>query len=293
MKKIRVLIGGSQYHAVLLAKQINSFNQGIQAKAEQLTRANIMSQLANIDIYHGIYQGASYKIWLIAKLLRKKTVCYWIGTDVLTVLRNKKARLAAKFSNRFIDIHLAGSPGLVDELKGIGIEALWMPVVPLAVTREVPPLPSSLTVLSYLPDSRPDFYGAATVRQLVEDFQDVNFMIVGSKGAGVTSPRNMTYLGWQENMDKVYEHATVLLRIVEHDGLSLMVLEALARGRQVIWSQPFPHCYYAKDFTAAKVALSSIIKNPTLNYGGIRYIEEELNTFRIFERLVKVYTSLC
>ena len=75
-------------------------------------------------------------------------------------------------------------------------------------------------------------------------------------------------------MNKVYENTTVLLRIVEHDGQSLMVREALARGRQVIWSEPFPHCHYAKDFAAAKAALSSIIRNPVINYSGVSYVQE-------------------
>jgi len=292
MKKIRVLIGGNPYHATLLAEQINSFGHGIQAKTRQLTRLNVIFHLATADIYHGIYQGTFYKIWLIAKLLRKKTVCHWIGTDVLAALKNNKLRLAAKSSDRFIDINLAGSPGLVDELKSIGIDALWMPLVPKALGEQVPPLPRSFTVLSYIPDARSDFSGASIVCQLAEALRDINFMIVGGKGAGMDYPSNVTCLGWQENMDKVYECASVLLRIIEHDGLSLMVLEALAKGRQVIWSQPFPHCYYAQDFTAAKAALLSIRKNPAINHDGSKYVKEEFNSYKICERLAKVYTGL-
>ncbi len=297
MRKIKVLIGGSPYHAKRLAEEIISFNQSIEAKTEQPPWPDnklrkVIPQLTNTDIYHGIYWDDCYKIFFAAKLLRKKTVCHWIGTDVFNVLRDKKRRLAIKILNKIIDVHLAGSPGLINELKEIGIDALWMPHIHAVVGGKVPPMPASPTVLSYLPDSRAEFYGASIVRQLADDFKDVKFIVVAGTGAGVVSPPNMTYLGYQKDMDKVYGNTTVLLRIVKHDGQALMVLEALARGRQVIWSEPFPHCHHARDFATAKAALSSIIRNPVINYSGVSYVQEEFNNNRVIGRLANIYVSL-
>lgn len=294
MKKIRVLIGGaSPFLGSMLVEQINNLNQGVETKTECVTRSNVIAHLANVDILHGIYMGTSPVTLFIAKLLRKKTICHWIGTDVFTALTSKKERLKAKLSDRFVNIHLAVSPGLVDELKSIGIDALWMPIVPPIVSDEIRPLPGSFTALSYIPDARSDFYGASIIHQLAKDFPTTNFIIVSGEGKGVASLPNVTYLGWQEDMDKIYEGTNVLLRITKHDGLSKMVLEALARGRQVIWSQPFPYCYYARDFTEAKAALSSMQENPVINHDGIRYIKDEFNSSKIIERLVEIYTSLC
>jgi glycosyltransferase involved in cell wall biosynthesis len=47
-------------------------------------------------------------------------------------------------------------------------------------------------------------------------------------------------LGWRNDLRDAYKGATVLVRFTPHDGLSLMVLEALSYGRHVIWTQPFP-----------------------------------------------------
>jgi hypothetical protein len=294
MKKIRVLVSGIPNRALLLAEQINSFNQGVEVNVLQHTGLrSTISQLNRADVFHGIFWENCYKTYFIAKLLGKKTLCHWIGTDVFNVLRDRKRKLAVKLLDKLIDAHIAGSPGLVEELKTIDIEASWIPSIPPDNSNtQVQLLPTSFTVLSFLPDERSEFYGASIVRQLAEDFKDIKFLIVGGTGAGVVSPPNMTYLGWQKDMSKVYDNTTVLLRIVEHDGLSLMVREALARGRQVIWSEPFPHCHHAKDFNVAKSALSSIMKNPVINNDGANYVQEEFNITKIMGKLAKVYTGL-
>jgi hypothetical protein len=258
MKKIRALVGGSPYHAALLASEINNYHEGIEAKAEQPPFpgnkvVKVLPQIVNADIYHGIYWDDCYKNFFAAKLLGRKIVCHWIGTDVYQVLRDKKRSLAMKVLNRIIDIHLAGSLGLVEELKTINIKASWVPLIPGDFKTQIYSLPASPAVVAFIPEERPDFYKLSVLYELAASFQNVRF---------------------------------------EHDGLSLMVLEALSRGRQVIWSEQFPHCYYARDTASAKAALLKIINNPEINHNGASYVQETFNKNKIIGGLVEIYKGL-
>jgi glycosyltransferase involved in cell wall biosynthesis len=197
-----------------------------------------------------------------------------------------------KVLNRIIDIHLAGSLGLVEELKTINIKASWVPLIPGDFKTQIYSLPASPAVVAFIPEERPDFYKLSVLYELAASFQNVRFMIVGSKEGEPNCPGNISFLGFQKNMDEIYMQSNALIRIVEHDGLSLMVLEALSRGRQVIWSEQFPHCYYARDTASAKAALLKIINNPEINHNGASYVQETFNKNKIIGGLVEIYKGL-
>jgi hypothetical protein len=73
--------------------------------------------------------------------------------------------------------------------------------------------------------------------------------------------------------------ATVLLRLPKHDGKSMLVLEALARGRHVIWNYDFPGVHYASD-TAEAISLLRALQEThaagtlELNTGGYDFVKE-------------------
>ncbi|MBA7620195.1 hypothetical protein ES703_27540 [subsurface metagenome] len=115
---------------------------------------------------------------------------------------------------------------------------------------------------------------------------------VSGAGKGQKNLSNVKYLGWQDDMEPIYKQTTVLLRVPKHDGLSLMVLEALARGRQVIWTNKFPFCYYVHSYVDVKNALLQIKEHQVLNYRGARYVIETLNEETIITRLIEIYKSL-
>jgi glycosyltransferase involved in cell wall biosynthesis len=58
---------------------------------------------------------------------------------------------------------------------------------------------------------------------------------------------DVTNLGWCDDLRDAYVNATALVRFTDHDGLSLMVLEALSYGRHVVWTQAFPFVKRARQ----------------------------------------------
>lgn len=175
------------------------------------------------------------KVFAVCKAMDRRIVKHWIGSDVLRV----REPLVQEQNATGLVEHWAVASHLADELAAGGISAT---TVPLSVIDSVEPTPlpaSPLTVLSYLPTRKFDFYAGATVLSLASRFPDVHFLVVGDDGAGRGASKNVEFLGYQRQMDPIYARSHVLLRLPRHDGLSYMVLEALNHGRQVIWNLPF------------------------------------------------------
>jgi len=290
--KICVGLFGSKYHINLLKQQLNNSNDFIYPRILEINLSNFYLKLSQVDIYHGIYAWYNWKQYFLAKLLGKKTICHWIGSDILQVLKNRKSRLKVKLLDGIIDLHLAGSETLVEELRTVGIKAQWMPLVSQIEVVSIPPFPQRFSVLSYVSDTRPEFYGMSFICKLAQEFPDVDFLIVGTKGRELEKKSNVAYLGWQKDMRKIYNRTTVFLRFPQHDGLSLSVLESMAFGRQVIWNNKFPYCHYARTYDEAKKALIKIKNNPTANYEGARYVREEFNTKKIVSNLTAIYMKV-
>lgn len=290
--KLRIGLWGNRYHVDLLMKQLNNCDENVHARICEIDGGNFYSKLREVDIYHGIGTGFNWKKYPAAKLMGKKTICHWIGSDVLTLLEDKKSSMKVRLLNRLIDVHLAGSETLVEELQSINIKAKWIPLVPQIGIVDIPPFPKKFTVVSYIPDSRPEFCGASTFYKLAHEFPNVNFLIVSGSGEKQRKLPNVTYLGWQKDMGEIYRRSTVFLRFPEHDGLSLSVLEALVYGRQVIWNNRFSYCHYGRTYDEVKKTLLKIKNNPILNYEGAKYIRGEFNVKKILSRLVAMYKTI-
>lgn len=279
---------GVEGQAKTLEKQL--INEEVNAKFIDSTK-NIFFELKKIDVLHVIFYP-KLKYTIIAKLLGKKVVRHWIGTDVLNVISSKKSMLKAKFLNFFTDKHLTSSKILVNELKSTGIDTEWLPIVPEILTPPIVPFPDIFTVLSQMPDDRHEFYGSNIIYKLADEFPNVRFLVVLGTAEKQKKMRNIEYLGRQENMEPIYQQSTVLIRMTKHDGISKMVLEALARGRQVIWSYKLPHCYYARNYAEVKKALLKIREKPVLNYEGAKYVQDTFNPKKWINKLINIYNNL-
>jgi O-antigen/teichoic acid export membrane protein len=174
-------------------------------------------------------------------------VMYWVGTDVLRTLEMlggglneiRFRRVAASMS------HLAGSENLREELASIGIESrvAWFPGLTLQAPGTVPPLPGEFAVLSYVPDSRPDFYGGPVLIELARALPSIKVRIVGGSGSWAPdAPRNVEFVGWVDDMASEYRRSTVVVRLVDHDAIGATAIEGLMFGRQVVYSGDLLHC---------------------------------------------------
>ena len=210
-----------------LADNELSFHYG-RASALRVPFCNLVYQIGGGPVVNA-------RVFAVCKALQRRIVKHWIGSDVL---RAREPLVHEQNATGLVE-HWAVAAHLVDELAEAGITAS---VVPLSVVDTVAatPLPGPpLTILSYLPTRKFDFYNGATVLSLASRFPDVRFLIVGDDGTGRGASKNVEFLGYQREMDSIYARSHALLRLPRHDGLSYMVLEALNHGRQVIWNLPF------------------------------------------------------
>ena len=193
---------------------------------------------------------------------------YWLGTDVQNLVRETEAGVNQSRFRRMAEAgtHLADSDSLRKELANLGVQSTtaWLPAPNAPQEGEVPAAPECFTVLSYVPDARYAFYDGPTLIETAKRMPDTRFRIVGGVGAWASSvPRNVEFLGWRTDLDRVYRGSSVLVRSLEHDSVGCMVVEALAYGRPVIYSAEFPHTTRVRygDAEALEVALHDVAAN--------------------------------
>lgn len=171
---------------------------------------------------------------------------YWIGTDVQSVTRYRAAgRLRSGVLERALgEMHAALAPWLVDELRELSIDAVYLPFDGLdlpSVEEKDLVLPGQFTVVSYIPDERWAFYGGAQLVEAACQLPQVRFVVVAGRGGWLRDrPGNVIFLGWRDDMVEVYKNSTVVLRLAEHDALGCTVVEGLAMARHVIYNYPVP-----------------------------------------------------
>lgn len=173
-------------------------------------------------------------------------VYYWLGTDAANAIAEESGRSGPDRFRRMAEsaTHVADSDSVREELATLGLSATtaWLPAPNAPQEGDVVPLPGTFTVLSYVPDARVDFYDGQTILDVAERLPDAHFKIVGGTGSWLSRrPSNVEFLGWRDDIGLLYDQSSVLVRMLQHDSVSCMVVEALAHGRAVIYSSPFPN----------------------------------------------------
>ncbi len=206
---------------------------------------------------------------------RKTLVFHWIGSDVLRWQegirsKNPLKRLYYHFWRWLYRrkhrcgglISLTVTPALKDKLQGIRIPATVFPIT--SIHRETIALAGELSqdirphdVVGYIPLDSYEFYGGHLFTAVARALPHRRFVMVVpdrkiisgngqvmADGMAVDIPDNVRMLPELsfEAMQHELASARLMLRPTKHDGLALLVLEALLHRMQVVWSQPFPHC---------------------------------------------------
>ncbi|MBL1281160.1 MAG: hypothetical protein COA33_012855 [Fluviicola sp.] len=220
-------------------------------------------------------------------------VMNWVGTDVI---KAQEAFKLGVFREEYLKnaIHFCEVEWIKEELKEIGIEAKIVSFVAFDKSLDSKQAPSDkLNVLSYIPSNRAGFYGMTAFLNLAKSFPQVNFIIAGSEGKNYEPlPINVKALGWVENMDEVFNYSQVCLRFPEHDGLSIFILESLARGKNVLYKYPFNFCNHCPDEKTLKKQLALIEKDfrdgvSIDNPGGADFIKNNYSFNSVYGTIVK------
>lgn len=218
-------------------------------------------------------------------------VMNWVGTDVI------KSTQAFK-NNAYVSIykeeaiHFCEVDWIKEELDEIGIQAEISNFASFDRVFELKPTNNKrLTVLSYIPDNRAEFYGIKDILELSRSFPDVDFITVGGDSKAYEPlPENYKAIGWIKDMGHVYDKVDICIRHTEHDGLSTFVLEGLARGKVVFYNNKFTHCHFTPNLETLKKHLSEVLRsfdsgNSIVNSEGAKFISTEFSKDVIFKKL--------
>ena len=122
---------------------------------------------------------------------------------------------------------------------------------------------------------------------------DIQFIIAGSAGKDIQHTDNVKFLGWVSQAEMFYhqKEAAIFVRLTEHDGYSLAVLEALSTGAEVIWSMPHKYCHWAKNRTDIREIFNNTIqlikeRELTRNQRNIEFIKNNFSREVIFTKLL-------
>ncbi|MCP3428495.1 hypothetical protein [Opacimonas viscosa] len=231
---------------------------------------NILKKV-NIVIFLDYDGPQEYRVrnYAIAKLLNKKIVRWWVGSDVLFCLEDKFMARNAYDLAKFSDFQLAVSHHLVKELESLHIKSQYVPSVldPLNhnYSKEYD-LSLNLSVLVYLPSSRKVFFKYDLIHEVIKTNPGFHFHIVADETHSLSSFSNVTSYGYVEDMSIVWNKCNILLRQTKHDGLPRMALTALQLNKHVIYSWELPGCILANTTETISSALQQIKQSSKKNY---------------------------
>lgn len=257
-------------------------------------RILVSRRFLSARVAHMVWGGDVRASLVAGSLLRKQLVWHWIGSDVVHYARGRglMQHLRRHLATQRVAVHLADSPELAQELKALGIEASVCRLLPDSIEADVLPPPDRFRVLSYWFDDRRTFYGGDLILELARRMPDVEFLIAGAYGKGAPHVPNVTFLGRLTDMEPVYRKIAVFLRLPEHDSLSAMILESLARGRYVVCNRDFPCCRHAATLEEVQTVLAEIRRLTEPNREGARFVREHFSLQTEAEALRRVYEPM-
>lgn len=221
----------------------------------------------------------------------------WVGTDVLKAIDSAKNGNAIQ---AYIDnaTHYCEVQWIKDELAEIGIQPEIVNFASFDKKFDLVLPENELTVLTYISDGRPAFYGIESIIALAKEFSSVRFLIAGTKAEKYEPlPENVKALGWVDNMGELFDQSHVCIRFPEHDGLSNFILEALARGKEVLYRYPFENCRYCPDYDKLESEMRAIAESYKkgdlkVNSRGADFIAQEFSSDVILKGLINRFKQL-
>ncbi|HEX6029803.1 MAG TPA: hypothetical protein VFY90_00140 [Tepidiformaceae bacterium] len=246
-RKPRILILGLPYFGKMIASQLRergwraeyAAHPGRDAQAWLRLGPKVLASDVLYLISSRLDRGSPQARMM--QVRRKPVVVHWVGTDVL-IAREAYERQIVSARLAEDATHWCDAPWLVDELRAMGIRSEYVPL-PVSIARNEPaPLPETFRVLLYLPVDAFDreVFDMAALLALPGELPEVDFTLIPSPADTLPGPLppNLDARGWIEDMEALYRDITVYVRLTSHDGMSFMALEALSRGRYVIWTNP-------------------------------------------------------
>ncbi|MBK7128341.1 MAG: hypothetical protein IPH66_03115 [Crocinitomicaceae bacterium] len=236
------------------------------------------------------FNGASSKSKALDLALKykKKLIMQWHGSDVLTLQSGIKNGTVEK---KYIEhaVSATDASWLQHELIEAGVKASLHPFKYVEAGSSGASFKSK-SVLSYLGEGQEKFYGIDYILELAVKYPDIHFHLTGTKGNAVNAPTNVHFYGWVSKavMQSLLNEHPIYLRLTEHDGYSLSVMEAIANGNYVIWNQPHVRVFVAKNSDELINIFQQVLLSFDQNQGArldenITWAKEHLDKTKILQ----------
>jgi glycosyltransferase involved in cell wall biosynthesis len=281
--KQHAIVVGFDYHAQYFARLINAHSERWSLRFYGRTRFDTLRALVAMRRADALIcfggPGPDAALAEAARRSNVPVIVIWAGTDVVLACEDPGLLEVIK---QYGFINVAVAEWLVEELRELGIDARYACVASAGVPADPAPLPMQFRVISYLPEPKRSFYGEKEVYAVARAFPDVPFTIAGKGAPNPGAPRNVEFVGHVDDMPQWLDKSTVLLRLPEHDGKSMLVIEALARGRHVIWNYEFPGVHSSRNVADAigkvrELYLAHQAGTLQRNVHGCEYVREHFS----------------
>ena len=294
---MKFIFNGLSYFGKKLVADLNefapqhsfSFFDTYTSKLEQIKFATALPFSHLVISMNGVLDKSG-SLDLVLKL-KKKLLMQWQGTDTLTALEKSKNK---KLNRKYIDYatHITDAPWMKEELSAIGIERDLIFYKWIAEQNTSEKF-KELGAYSYLPEEKENLYGWKNIYEIAKKHSDIYFHIAGTTGKKLEQLPNIKFLGWvdEQKMKELREQLPIFLRMPEHDGYSLSVLEALSCGNEVMWTMPHEQCRLANKNNAEDVFNTIIndIKEKGLkrNESNIGFIRNAFSKEKVLSAFVE------
>jgi glycosyltransferase involved in cell wall biosynthesis len=257
-------------------------------------RVSLFEGFSDQNITDYVTYGCSIGDVELTMPLLDSTQCWfwWSGSDVLA-LKNSQFGIPAShefFHHRNLH-HLCVHKRLQDELNYMGIESQIILDVPDDFEDAIPYLPEKCRILSYVPSSRPEFYGLPSIIDVAERLPDIQFMIYGNRKPFKDLPDNIQQLGWIAGGTKrrIYERTSIFLRPSQHEGIPYAMIELVRMGRRCITNYPYEGVHLAQTETAIVKKIEELQDIQTPDFEMSRRYRELYNTEQYYKDFVGIF----
>lgn len=258
-----------------------------------------------------------FRYWLSKKIF----VLHWIGSDVPAWSNklsspNPLIRMHYEYRRMMIlwkhkrkqMISIAVTEHLCEGLKKMGIPAELFPITSInnesiKLSEKLRQPNRSIDFLSYIPVNNFTFYGGHLFLECAKKLPEKRFLLIVKDSSTIEQsfkkmfPSNVRLLPEVpfDELLKLLADSKVLLRFTQHDGLSLMVLEALLAHMQVFWTRPFRQtCFVNLDEETAETLAERInkaVNSWTPNTLGRNYVIENYNAENMQKRFNQLFCN--
>lgn len=252
-----------------------------------------IKQIRKVDVLYNIYTGPTFwKKARIAKLFKKKVVSHWIGSDAREAEEGKTNFKKLSCVDKFVSCFLP----LSEQLEKYGIKTSILPIIPLNLDFNICKMPATHRVLIYMPEGSEQYYGYNEISRVFPVFPKIEFVVVANNNKEMFSPyKNVDVRGYlkTKEMEQLYNEISIVLRIHINDGLSMSVLEGMAKGKRIIWNYQFPYCLPGATTEEIVASLKELTTNdPIPDIEGHNYIVNNYNEKTFMDEFDKIIADL-